>query len=74
MGYPYLLRQVLPYIHEQTVPTQDITITHNKDKPCPQVVLIDSGGNEFEAEIRRPNSNQIQVLTNVPIIFTAYIY
>lgn len=71
---PYGLRFIEPYIHYQTVPVDMVTVFHGKNKPCPNVIVVDSEGCEIEVEIRRPNENNIQILTNVPIIFTVYIY
>lgn len=71
---PYILKMIEPVVYKQTLPVDDITIYHGKGKLAPIVLLLDNEGNEFEAEIRRPDENHIRVLTNMPVIFTAYIY
>lgn len=71
---PYILIQIEPYIHEQLIETNEVVITHGKDKPCPPVKLIDELGDEFEAEIKYLDTNSIKVKMNKSIKFTAYVY
>lgn len=73
MKRPYVLYQLEPIIHQQTVPVDDVIIFHDKDKK-PKVVVLDTDGVEIEVEIRYPDLKHIRILTNVPIQFEAYIY
>lgn len=71
---PWLIRQVTPFIYDQTTPMNEVIIVHNKGKLYPPVTLIGEDGQPFEALIESIDKNSVSVKLNLAVIFTAYIY
>jgi hypothetical protein len=70
----WLLDWVEPFIFEQVDPSNDVIVHHNKDKPYPIVLLVDSNKELFEAEVRHVDTNTVRILLNASIVFTVYVY
>lgn len=54
------------YIHTQSTPSSIWTINHNLGFK-PSVELLDSGGNEFDADVLHTSNNQVIVYLNTEI-------
>lgn len=71
---PWVLRQLEPYIHTQTVPMSEVTITHGKGKLYPPITLVTSEGEVFDTLVESVDKNTVVIKLNMAVSFTAYIY
>lgn len=55
------------YEHEQAAPSDTWVVNHNLGRFPSSVLLLTSGGVEFEAEVVHVSENQFQVLLAFPI-------
>ena len=60
------------FVHTQAVASTSWTVTHNLGKK-PAVMVVDSAGTVFQAEINYINDNQIIINLNAPTTGKAYI-
>lgn len=73
-GLPYILKHLNAYVHSQETPVATVIIHHNKLKLHPNVILTESDGTEFDAQIKSVDLNTIEICLNCSIPFTVYIY
>lgn len=71
---PYTLAlKTRTYVHEQAVASDNWVIEHNLDKPCPNIVLIDSAGTIFYPATKFVDNNTCIVPLIGAMTGTAYV-
>ena len=74
---PYTLSlvktQTYTYVHEQAVASDNWVIEHNLNKPCPNVVLVDSAGTVFYPATKYIDNNKCIVPLIGAMTGTAYV-
>lgn len=63
---------VISYVHQQTVPAATWVIDHHMGL-VPNVVLLDSSGQQMIAEIRHPSDQTTVIVHSAPYSGTAYL-
>jgi hypothetical protein len=60
------------YVHDQGVPSDTWTVVHGLGK-YPNVVVIDSSGNQLWCEVDYPDANTVVIKANGAFSGTAYL-